>query len=73
MGLIAGQRLATESKPLLQARQGCLVAGSFGIGAKNPVQASLHQLLESSFPLGSGDFGAVEKVVGKINGGFHGQ
>jgi len=73
MGLLASQGLPAEMQALSQLREGLVPIRSGGIGAKNPVESSLHELFEGGFPLGGNDFCAVKQVVGEINSGLHKQ
>jgi len=72
-GLIAGQGLASEAKSFLQASQGRLMVGSCRLRAQNPGETCLDEVFEGGFPLGGGNLGTMEKVVGEVNGRLHGQ
>jgi hypothetical protein len=73
MGLFAGQGLPAEMQALSQVSESLVPIGSGGFRAQHPVEASLHEFFEGGFPLGGGYFGAVEKVVGEVNGRLHWQ
>jgi hypothetical protein len=73
MGLVAVQRLATETKAFLQAREGSLAVGSLGARPDDPIEAEQHELFERGFSLSSHDFRAVQERLGQINGCLHWQ
>ena len=73
MGLVTVQRLATETKAFLQAREGSLAVGSLGARLDDPIEAEQHELFEGGFSLGSHDFRAVQERLGQINGCLHWQ
>ena len=73
MGLVAVQRLAAETKALLQAREGSLAIGSLGARLDDPIEAEQHELFEGGFSLSSDNLRAVQEGLAQINGCLHWQ